>query len=51
MTAVDEELYLRRGTASEGPFSLVITPERAGWAYSGLRVLELAPGQIARGCR
>jgi 5-deoxy-glucuronate isomerase len=22
-----------------------VTPERAGWAYSGLRVLELAPGQ------
>jgi 5-deoxy-glucuronate isomerase len=42
---VDEKLYLPAGTAGDGPFSLVVTPERAGWAYSGLRVLELAPGQ------
>jgi 5-deoxy-glucuronate isomerase len=42
---VDEKLYLPAGTAGDGPFSLVVTPERAGWAYSGLLVLELAPGQ------
>jgi 5-deoxy-glucuronate isomerase len=42
---VDEKLYLPAGTAGDGPFSLAVTPERAGWAYSGLRVLELAPGQ------
>jgi 5-deoxy-glucuronate isomerase len=41
---VDDKLYLPRGTASDGPFSLVITPERAGWAYSGLRVLDLPQG-------
>jgi 5-deoxy-glucuronate isomerase len=29
------------GSTAEGPFSLVITPESAGWGYSGLRVLEL----------
>ena len=27
------------------PFDLVITPESAGWGYSSLRVLTLAPGQ------
>lgn len=42
---MDEKLYLPAGTASDDHFSLVVTPERAGWAYSGLRVLELAPGQ------
>jgi len=41
---MDDKLYLPRGTAGEGPFSLVITPERAGWAYSGLKVLTLPPG-------
>jgi 5-deoxy-glucuronate isomerase len=44
VSAVDDKLYLARGTTSEAPFSLVVTPERAGWAYSGLRVLDLAPG-------
>jgi 5-deoxy-glucuronate isomerase len=42
---VDDKLYLPRGTAGEGPFSLAVTPERAGWAYSGLKVLTLRPGQ------
>jgi 5-deoxy-glucuronate isomerase len=41
---VDDKLHLRRGTSGEGAFSLAVTPERAGWAYSGLRVLELRPG-------
>jgi len=41
---VDDKLYLRQGTAAEGAFSLVITPERAGWTYSGLKVLRLPPG-------
>jgi 5-deoxy-glucuronate isomerase len=40
----DPKLHLRRGTQREGAFSLVVTPEQAGWAYSGLRLLELAPG-------
>ncbi|MFY9932815.1 MAG: 5-deoxy-glucuronate isomerase [Streptosporangiaceae bacterium] len=44
MTGVDDKLYLPHGTSSDAPFSLVITPERAGWTYSGLRVLDLAPG-------
>ena len=38
------KLHLPRGTTAEGAFSLHVTPEQAGWAFSGLRVLELAPG-------
>jgi len=36
--------HLERGTTADGPWSLVVTPESAGWTYSGLRVLELGPG-------
>ncbi|HEY7271881.1 MAG TPA: 5-deoxy-glucuronate isomerase, partial [Actinoplanes sp.] len=35
---------LPRGTSAEKPFDLVITPETAGWGYSGLRVLDLPVG-------
>ena len=38
---------VRRGEAGDGPFSLVITPENAGWGYSSLRILELAAGGSA----
>ena len=38
------KLHLRRGSSAEGAFALAVTPEQAGWAFSGLRVLELAPG-------
>ena len=41
---MDGKLHLRRGTAAEDPFSLVVTPEQAGWSFAGLRVVELAPG-------
>ena len=41
---MDGKLHLRAGTQREGAFSLVVTPEQAGWGFSGLRVLELAPG-------
>lgn len=37
-------LHLPRGTAAEGPYALAVSPERAGWAYSALRVLELPAG-------
>jgi 5-deoxy-glucuronate isomerase len=33
--------YLPAGTYAEPPYSLVLTPERAGWSYAGLRVLDL----------
>jgi 5-deoxy-glucuronate isomerase len=36
-----------KGSAEEKPFELVITPETAGWRYSGLRILELAVGARA----
>jgi 5-deoxy-glucuronate isomerase len=36
--------HLPRGSTADGGYSLVVTPEQAGWGYSGLRVLELAPG-------
>jgi 5-deoxy-glucuronate isomerase len=39
------EHVLRAGAAATGPFALEVTPESAGWGYSGLRVLVLAPGQ------
>jgi 5-deoxy-glucuronate isomerase len=36
--------YLPRGASAEGAWSLAVTPERAGWAFCGLRVLELEAG-------
>ncbi len=39
---------VRRGEASDGRFSLVITPENAGWGYSSLRILELPAGGTTR---
>ena len=38
-------LYLPAGSTAEGIFDLIVTPESAGWGYSSLRVLTLAPGQ------
>jgi 5-deoxy-glucuronate isomerase len=35
---------VRRGAAADDTFSLVITPENAGWGYSSLRILELPAG-------
>jgi 5-deoxy-glucuronate isomerase len=37
-------LHLRRGATADGPWSLRVTPELAGWGHAGLRVLELDPG-------
>jgi 5-deoxy-glucuronate isomerase len=37
--------HLPRGTAADGPYDLLVTPESAGWGYSGLRILTLRPGQ------
>jgi 5-deoxy-glucuronate isomerase len=41
---MDEKLYLPEGSTGDGTFSLVVTPESAGWVFSGLRVLNLPPG-------
>lgn len=37
--------YVPAGTATDGGDPLAITPADAGWTYSGLRVLDLAPGE------
>jgi 5-deoxy-glucuronate isomerase len=36
--------HLPKGSTAEGAWSLHLTPEQAGWAFCGLRVLELGPG-------
>ncbi|WP_329233044.1 5-deoxy-glucuronate isomerase [Streptomyces canus] len=36
--------HLPKGTSADGPYDLATTPESAGWAYSGLRILTLTPG-------
>jgi len=38
---------IRRGEAGDDTFSLVVTPENAGWGYSSLRILELPAGGSA----
>jgi 5-deoxy-glucuronate isomerase len=40
----DQRLHVLAGSAGEGPFELVVTPESAGWQQSSLRVLRLEPG-------
>ena len=35
---------LRRGVTRDKPFETVVTPESAGWGFSGLRIVELAVG-------
>jgi 5-deoxy-glucuronate isomerase len=35
---------LRRGDARSKPFETVVTPENAGWGFSGLRIIDLAVG-------
>jgi 5-deoxy-glucuronate isomerase len=36
-----EHHYLPGGGTASAPYGLVVTPETAGWTYSGLRTLEL----------
>jgi len=36
---------VRAGSTENGPFALSISPAEAGWQYSGLKILELQPGQ------
>ncbi|GAB3451616.1 5-deoxy-glucuronate isomerase [Kineococcus endophyticus] len=38
------DLYVPAGASAAGGFDLVVSPESAGWGYSSLRVLTLAPG-------
>jgi hypothetical protein len=46
---MDEKLYLRDGSTGDGTFSLAVTPERAGWAHSVLRVLPLTAASGGEG--
>jgi 5-deoxy-glucuronate isomerase len=39
--------HLRAGETARAPFALSVTPQTAGWAYSGLAVLELEAGESA----
>jgi len=39
------KLHLPAGSTGETPWALDVSPETAGWTYSGLRVLVLAAGQ------
>ncbi|MFF5715861.1 5-deoxy-glucuronate isomerase [Streptomyces buecherae] len=36
--------HLPAGSAADAPYALAIDPERAGWGYSSLRVLDLPAG-------
>jgi 5-deoxy-glucuronate isomerase len=42
---VSDKYHLTKGTSAEGPYDVLVTPESAGWGYSGLRILTLKPGQ------
>ncbi|MEU5322368.1 5-deoxy-glucuronate isomerase [Streptomyces sp. NPDC021056] len=37
--------HLPKGTSTDGPYDILVTPESAGWGYSGLRILTLKPGE------
>lgn len=37
-------LFRPAGTASVGPDPVLLTPEQAGWSYSGLRLVIIEPG-------
>ena len=39
-----QQLFVPAGTAAADGFDLVVTPESAGWGFSGLRTLTLPPG-------
>ncbi|NGO67342.1 5-deoxy-glucuronate isomerase [Streptomyces boncukensis] len=41
----DTDFHLPAGSAARGPYALDVGPERAGWGYSSLRVLQLGPGE------
>ena len=49
MTLDDATTYhLPAGKALGGPYVVDVTPEKARWGYSSLRVLELPPGGESR---
>lgn len=44
-TVTGSRLLIPARSAAADESSLVITPESAGWAYCGLRIVELGPGE------
>jgi 5-deoxy-glucuronate isomerase len=40
----DAALYRPFGSAAEGPWQVSITPQTAGWGWTGMRIAELAAG-------
>jgi 5-deoxy-glucuronate isomerase len=44
MTTARVNPVVPRGSTAQAPFDLVVTPETAGWSYSGLRILDLPIG-------
>jgi 5-deoxy-glucuronate isomerase len=42
---VSSKYHLPKGTSADGTYDLLVTPESAGWGYSGLRILTLKPGE------
>ena len=44
-TQTRPDLHLRAGDAATEGCALLVTPETAGWTYSGLAVLDLVPGE------
>ena len=47
MTPARVNPIVPRGSTADKPFELVVTPETAGWGYSGLRILDLPIGARA----
>lgn len=39
-----EDLVVRAGRSGHGQYTVDLTPEGAGWAFAGLRILDLPPG-------
>lgn len=44
-SATEPRLHLPRGSAGADGDSVAITPETAGWRFTGLRVIDLDPGE------
>jgi 5-deoxy-glucuronate isomerase len=44
VTGAEHGLHRPAGTVPGGPFVTELTPQKCGWDYSSLRVLELGPG-------
>ncbi|MEU5215882.1 5-deoxy-glucuronate isomerase [Streptomyces sp. NPDC020807] len=45
MRRTPPSLHLPAGAAADGPYAVRVDPVSAGWEYSALRVLVLAPGE------